>query len=454
MSMTPHGRAARSPTEPDRPDSGLLLARMLELHPKLIDLSLGRVEQLLEALGNPHLAVPPVIHIAGTNGKGSVVAFLKAMLEAAGHRVHTFISPHLISFHERIALAGPDGAQPIGEAALVDVLQRAEAANEGRPITFFEITTAAAFLAFSETPADFLILETGLGGRLDATNVVPQPALTVLTSISMDHMSYLGETIAEIADEKAGILKPGVPCVVARQDPLALSRIEKRAEEIDAPLIAAGRDWDAYEQHGRLIYQTTTALVDLPLPRLAGRHQIDNAGAAISVIRALFRDPRVARALELGLATATWPGRLQRLGADQLRGLAREDTEIWLDGGHNPGAAEALARSMAELEERVPRPLHLVIAMQTTKNAGAFLRPFKGLVEWVGAIPVPGNDNSYPAAELAEIARAEGLEAEPAGDLAEALALSQARATEPTRVLICGSLYLAGAVLAAARTDD
>ncbi|MCG8561031.1 MAG: bifunctional folylpolyglutamate synthase/dihydrofolate synthase, partial [Hyphomicrobiales bacterium] len=279
MSMTPHGRAARSPTEPDRPDSGLLLARMLELHPKLIDLSLGRVEQLLEALGNPHLAVPPVIHIAGTNGKGSVVAFLKAMLEAAGHRVHTFISPHLISFHERIALAGPDGAQPIGEAALVDVLQRAEAANEGRPITFFEITTAAAFLAFSETPADFLILETGLGGRLDATNVVPQPALTVLTSISMDHMSYLGETIAEIADEKAGILKPGVPCVVARQDPLALSRIEKRAEEIDAPLIAAGRDWDAYEQHGRLIYQTTTALVDLPLPRLAGRHQIDNAGA-------------------------------------------------------------------------------------------------------------------------------------------------------------------------------
>ncbi|MGI9382276.1 MAG: bifunctional folylpolyglutamate synthase/dihydrofolate synthase, partial [Methyloligellaceae bacterium] len=305
MTMTPHGGTARPRTEPERPDSGLLLARMHELHPKLIDLSLDRIEQLLDTLGNPHLALPPVIHVAGTNGKGSVVAFLKAMLEAAGHRVHAFISPHLISFHERIVLAAPEGGRPISEDALVDVLQRAEIANQGSSITFFEITTAAAFLAFSESPADFLILETGLGGRLDATNVVPQPALTVLTSISIDHTSFLGETLAEIADEKAGILKPGVPCVVARQDPIALARIEKRAEEVDAPLISAGRDWDAYEQHGRLIYQTTTALVDLPLPRLAGRHQIDNAGAAISVIRALFRDPRVARALEVGLTTAT-----------------------------------------------------------------------------------------------------------------------------------------------------
>ena len=344
---------------------------------------------------------------------------------------------------------GRGGAQPIGEAALVDVLQRAEIANDGRPITFFEITTAAAFLAFSEAPADFLILETGLGGRLDATNVVAQPALTVLTSISIDHTSFLGETLADIADEKAGILKPGVPCVVARQDPVALARIEQRAEALDAPLISAGRDWDAYEQHGRLIYQTTSALVDLPLPRLAGRHQIDNAGAAISVIRALFRDPSVARALEVGLTSATWPGRLQPLGPSQLQGLAMEGAEIWLDGGHNPAAAETLARSMAELEERVPRPLHLVVGMMTSKNAGAFLRPFKGLVEWVGTIPVPGQEGSFPAADLAEAPRAEGLQAEPAGDLAQALELSKARTSEPPRILICGSLYLAGAVLAA-----
>ncbi|MGI9384322.1 MAG: glutamate ligase domain-containing protein, partial [Methyloligellaceae bacterium] len=231
--------------------------------------------------------------------------------------------------------------------------------------------------------------------------------------------------------------------------PIALARIEKRAEEVDAPLISAGRDWDAYEQHGRLIYQTATALVDLPLPRLAGRHQIDNAGAAISVIRALFRDPRVAHALEVGLTTATWPGRLQRLGPDQLQGLAIEGSEIWLDGGHNTAAAETLARSMAELEERVPRPLHLVVGMMTSKDAGAFLRPFKGLVEWVGTIPVPGHEAGFPATDLAKVAQAEGLEAEPAGDLAEALALSRARTSEPTRVLICGSLYLAGAVLAA-----
>lgn len=449
MAMTSSGGTARSTGS----DSEAVLARLEGLHPKLIDLSLDRVERLLAALGNPHYALPPVIHVAGTNGKGSVVAFLKAILEAADQRVHTFISPHLVSFHERINLAAPGGAEPITERALVDVLQRAETANDGGPITYFEITTAAAFLAFSEAPADYLVLETGLGGRLDATNVVPHPALTVLTSISIDHTTFLGKTLDEIAGEKAGIMKTGVPCVVARQDPVALARIERRAQEVDAPLIAAGRDWDAYEQHGRLIYQTESALVDLPLPRLPGRHQIDNAGAAITAACALFRDTRLARALETGLSSVTWPGRLERLGPGRLLRHLADGAEIWLDGGHNPAAAETLARSMADLEERVPRPLHLVVGMMTTKDAAAFLRPFEGLVEWVGTIAVPGHDNSYGAAELADIARGEGLAAEAACDLPHALELSRARASGPVRILVCGSLYLAGHVLSLHRAQ-
>lgn len=431
----------------DEQPSTALLRRMMELHPKTIDLSLGRVERLLAALGSPQEQLPPVIHVAGTNGKGSVVAFLKAMLEAGGKHVHALTSPHLVRFHERICLAGDAGSHPISEDYLMDVLQRSMAANGSESITFFEITTAAAFLAFAEQKADVVLLETGLGGRLDATNVVAKPRATIITPISIDHTRFLGETIAEVAGEKAGILKPGVVCVVAPQPGQALDRIEQRSAEIGAPLLMAGRDWDAYEQHGRLLYQTPQELLDLPLPRLIGRHQIDNAATAITAAKEFMPAPDIEATLARGLANAEWPARLDRLAPGTLHAHVDPQTEIWLDGGHNKAAAEALARTMAELEERVPRPLHLVCGMMTGKDATAFFSAFQGLAQWAGTLTIPGEENSVEAGALAEIARANGIEAEPANDLGDALARSRAASNEPVRLLICGSLYLAGHVL-------
>lgn len=429
-----------------------LLRRLEALHPRKIDLSLERIERLLKALGNPQGALPPVIHVAGTNGKGSVVAFLRAILEAAGARVHCYISPHLLRFNERIQLAGDEGARPIPDGALTAALLRAEQANAGEPITFFEITTAAALLAFAETPADFLILETGLGGRLDATNVVAKPALTVITPVSIDHVDFLGDDLAGIAREKAGILKPDVACVVSPQDPVAWQAIEERANALGVPLLSAGREWDAFEQHGRLVYQTASALMDLPLPRLRGRHQIANAGTAITaalhVLGASRLGGNVRRILETGLTQAAWPARLERLGPGPLADLVGEGAEIWLDGGHNPAAAAVLAQSMADLEERVPRPLHLICGMMKTKDAEGFFRHFKGLAEWVATVPVPGTENGYSPQELAAIAQDAGLDAHASQDVEHALRLSRLRAAEPSRVLICGSLYLAGEVLA------
>lgn len=428
-------------------ESSGVLDALQRLHPKSIDLSLDRVRRLLADLGDPQDALPPVIHVAGTNGKGSTVAFLKAILEAAGYRAHTFISPHLRRFHERITLAGERGSSHIDEATLLDVLRRAEAANNGSPITFFEITTAAAFLAFAERRADAVILETGLGGRLDATNVVAKPRMTLITPVSMDHTGFLGTTIAQIAREKAGILKQGCPCVVGRQDEEALDAISERAAQTRSPLSIAGVDWDAYEQHGRLVYQDDIGLIDLPLPRLLGRHQIDNAGGAIAAARGLkgfnIRNEHLAR----GLTSAVWPGRMERLGPGALHDLAAPGSEIWLDGGHNPAAGEVLARALADLEDRVPCPLHLIAGMMSTKDAGGFLAHFKGLTEFVATVSIPGQENGYAAVELAAMARQAGLFAEPAGSLSEALAMSRTLARGPVRVLITGSLYLAGHVM-------
>ena len=432
----------------DGAGSDALLDRFEALHPKTIDLSLGRVETLLARLGSPQDALPPVIHVAGTNGKGSTIAFLQSILEAAGHRIHCFTSPHLVRFHERIALAGPDGAEPIAEDGLADILTRAETANAGDPITFFEITTAAAMLAFAEAPADFLLLETGLGGRLDATNVVASPALTIITPISIDHTQFLGDTIEKIAFEKAGILKSGTTCVVAPQDPAAMAVIEARAEEVGAPLYASGREWDAFEQQGRLIYQTESGLLDLPLPRLTGRHQIANAGTAIAASQQIFSGRLPSTALETGLTEASWPGRLQRIVTGPLHRDVVPGTEIWLDGGHNLAAAETLARTMAELEERAPRPLHLITGMMSNKDAAGFFRAFQGLASWIGTVAIPGEKNAWEALALADEARAIGLTAESAASVEAALALSRSRSgAEPVRVLICGSLYLAGHVL-------
>lgn len=439
-------RGARTRQAP-RGSAGLL-EHFRHLHPKTIDLSLGRIERLLAALGNPEAALAPVVHIAGTNGKGSVIAFLRATLEAAGKRVHVLTSPHLVRFHERIELGGPGGGRPIGEAALADALARADAANAGEPITFFEITTAAALLAFAETPADFVLLETGLGGRLDATNVVARPSLTVITPVSIDHTQYLGDTLGEIAAEKAGILKPGVPCVVAPQEDEALAAIEARALSLQAPLLVAGREWQAHELHGHLVYQTAGELLDLPMPRLRGRHQIDNAGCAIAAARHCLGAGATPEVLQAGLTGARWPARLERLGTGPLHQHVHPQTEIWLDAGHNPAAAVALARSMAELEERVPRPLHLVCGMMSTKDAHSFFEAFQDLCQWVGTVPIPDNANAYEPVALAGIARSVQIPAEPFDGIAQALATSRSIAgDEPVRVLIAGSLYLAGHVL-------
>ncbi len=423
-------------------ESDRLLEHLATLHPKSIDLSLGRVERLLAALGNPERQLPPVVHVAGTNGKGSVIAYLRAMHEAASQRVHTFTSPHLCRFHERIRLAG----NLVGEAQLTDILMRTEAANNGAPITFFEITTAAAMLAFAETPADILLLETGLGGRLDATNVIAKPAATVITPVSIDHTGFLGDDLAAIAREKAGILKPGVTCVVSRQQIEAEEAIERQSETVGAPLFIEGQDWDAFEQQGRLVYQDEQTLLDLPLPRLRGRHQIANAGAAVAAVSALGTSMVDEKAICAGLQDASWAGRFERLGPGRLTDLIGSESELWLDGGHNPAAAHVLAEALADLEERSPRPLHLICGMMNNKDAEAFFTAFRGLAEYVATVPIPGEANAYCAKALADKVEAAGLLAEPTTGLTEALTKSHALGSDPVRILICGSLYLAGHV--------
>lgn len=433
--------------------SDAILERLLTLHPKVIDLSLDRVWRLLEALGHPERALPPVIHVAGTNGKGSTIAFIRAMLEAAGKRVHVYTSPHLVRFHERVVLGGPGGGAPIPEGELCALLEECERANDGHPITYFEITTAAAFLAFARHPADYLLLEVGLGGRLDATNVVDHPRATVITPVDYDHQQFLGDTLPAIAGEKAGIMRAGVPCIVGPQPPEALEAMETVAARLSAPLLVSGQDWQVFEQHGRLVYQDTAGLLDLPLPRLPGRFQLDNAGAAIATLRAIdepaVQEPQIAE----GLATARWPARFDRLTGGPLPELLPPGAELWLDGGHNPSAARVLAAAMGELEERVPRPLVLVWGLLTTKDAVGYLGAFRGLARKIVALTIPGEENAVPAADLAAIAQEEGFETETAETLEEALALAGQTADdgegEPPRVLICGSLYLAGHVLAA-----
>jgi dihydrofolate synthase/folylpolyglutamate synthase len=433
------------------PTSDKLLAELKLLHPKLIDLSLGRIERLLAKLGDPHKRLPPVVHIAGTNGKGSVTAYLKAMLQAAGKRVHTYTSPHLVRFHERIELAGPDGrARPIGEAALVDVLTRTRAVNDGDDITQFEITTAAAFLAFAENPADVLLLEVGLGGRLDATNVVADPRLTVITPISLDHSEKLGATVAKIAAEKAGILKRRVPCVVAEQPDAAMDVIGVTAGRIGAPLIAWGRDYEAFEQRGRLIFQSEDRVLDLPLPALIGRHQIGNAGTAVAAALELSSLGLDEAAIERGLQTVSWPARMQRLDGGPLPDLLKTPgTELWLDGGHNPAAGQVLAQTLADLEERSPKPLYLVVGMMGLKDAAGFLSPFRGLARHVVTVPIPGaHETPFAPDKLAQVAENAGLNAETADSIEAALIRTDRLSGEAKRVLICGSLYLAGHVLA------
>ncbi len=428
--------------------SDAILTRLLSLHPKIIDLSLGRMHDILAKLGHPERKLPPVIHVAGTNGKGSTVAYLRHIMEAAGLKVHAYTSPHLVKFHERIRVAG----DLIAEADLSALLQECEVVNGGEPITFFEITTAAAFLAFSRTPADYLILEVGLGGRLDATNVI-DPALSVITTIDYDHQQYLGDTLSLIAGEKAGILKRGRPAVIGVQPDEARAEIERVGERLSAELHISGQDWQAYEQHGRLVFQDEGGLLDLPMPQLKGHHQIDNAGNAIAAIRRL-NDPRITdRHIAEGIKSTTWPARMQRLGPGALTALVPADAELWLDGGHNPSAGRVLSQAFSELNDRHSRPLVMVWGMLNTKDIGSFIGCFAGIASRVVTITIPDEENAVPAEKLAQSARDRGLAAETAAGLEAAL--RQASLTVPApRILICGSLYLAGRVLAAHGNEE
>lgn len=415
--------------------SDAILERMMALHPKVIDLTLDRVWTLLEKLGHPERQLPPVIHLAGTNGKGSTQAMIRAGLEAEGKRVHAYTSPHLARFHERIRLAG----ELISEEYLTEVLDECYVTNGSDPITYFEITTCAALLAFARTPADYVLLETGLGGRLDATNVVEKPALTILTSISMDHEQFLGNTIAKIAGEKAGIIKRGVPCVFGPQPDEALEVIEATAARLGAPVIAQGQHWHVWEERGRLVYQDETGLLDLPLPVLPGRHQYENAGAALAALRHLgFGEA----AFEGAMTNAQWPARMQRLRTGPLVEAAPQ-VELWLDGGHNPAAGIALADHLGRLPTR---PTHLICGMLNTKDASGYMTPLAKVTDSLTGVSIPGEANTLSAEDTARFASDAGMPASTANSVLDALQTITAQDPH-SRVLICGSLYLAGAIL-------
>jgi len=422
------------------------LERLKQLHPILIDLSLGRMQRLLAALGHPERRLPPVVHVAGTNGKGSTIALLRAIAEAAGLKVHVFTSPHLVRFNERVRLAG----ELITDEQLADVLARVEAVNGGEPITFFEITAATALQAFAETPADLCIVEVGLGGRFDASNVFDHPAVSVIAPVEHDHHEYLGDTLAQIAGEKAGIIKAGAPVVVAHQPAEALEVIEAVAERLGAPMTLAGRDFDAYAERGRLIYQDQAGLLDLPPPGLFGAHQFDNAGLAIATARALdglFPGRFDEATIAAGVAGAVWPARMQRLTQGPLAAMAEvRGADLWLDGGHNPHAARALAANVRTMAGRDGRPVVLIVGLVARKDADGV---FAALSELRAPVFTTGFA-SYLAADpqvLAAAASVRGLSAVACVDVTEALTHALALPGPPPHVLICGSLYLAGEVL-------
>jgi len=405
---------------------------MLALHPVEIDLTLDRVWRLLDRLGDPHKKLPPVIHIAGTNGKGSTQAMIRAGLETAGKRVHAYTSPHLATFHERITIAG----EMISEAELCDVLARCLEANADDEITFFEITTVAALLAMSEAAADYTLLEVGLGGRLDATNVVATPAACVITPIDLDHQEFLGDTLEEIAGEKAGIIKRDVPCIVGPQHEGALDVIEHKASRLRAPLIAHGQTWHVTTEAERLVFQDDTGLLDLPMPSLRGPHQIMNAGAAIATLRRLGFQASTAEGAMTG---AKWPARMERLTAGALADAA-SPCELWLDGGHNPAAGFALTETLRTLPKR---PTHMICGMRKTKDYREFLRAISPVTDSLTAVAIPDEPQSLSASELASGAEQTGLVAKTAKtvfDAVQAIKLQEQQA----RIVICGSLYLAG----------
>jgi dihydrofolate synthase/folylpolyglutamate synthase len=431
--------AASSPPSLDE-----LMARLSALHPKRIDLGLERMHRLLARLDHPENRLPPVIHVAGTNGKGSTVAYLRAILDAASLRVHVYTSPWLVRINESFRIAG----KLVGDDELRAAFAHVERVNEGEPITFFEAKTAAGFLMFANHPADVLLLEVGLGGRLDSTNVIEQPLATVITPISMDHTEFLGDTLTAIAGEKAAIIKRDVPVISAEQQGEAMAVIEAQARRQRAPLYAAGQQWHVSVERGRLVYQDERGLMDLAAPKLFGRHQFDNAGLAIATLRAIdsFKLPHAAYE---GIVNAEWPARMQRLSSGRLCELGPRGSEIWLDGGHNAEGGRVAAAALGDLEERVSRPLVVIAGMMANKDARAFLANFAGLTRHIIAVPIPDQDNAMPPDRLADAARALNMRVEISEGVEAALrGIAKLAYEVPPRILIAGSLYLAGHVLA------
>lgn len=445
--MSPKSSSSMSLSTADRE-----IDKLMALHPKGFDLSLDRIARLLARLGDPQHKLPPVIHIAGTNGKGSAAAFSRALLEAAGYSVHVHTSPHLVNWHERYRMAAPGGSRLVEDAVLAEAISRVAEANRGETITVFEILTAVTFVLFSEHPADAAIVEVGLGGRFDATNVIARPAVSVIMPVSLDHEAHLGDRVELIAAEKAGIIKRGAPVVIgAQESDFARGVLIDTAERLGCPHLVYGQDFLAYEENGRLIYQDETGLMDISPPRLSGRHQFANAAAAIAAVRAAGFDIGHAAA-DRAMGSVEWPARMQPLPQGELAEFAPQAAEIWIDGGHNPGAGMVVAEALAELEERNPKSLFLVCGMIGTKDQTGYFHAFQGMARHVFTVPVAASDAGVPNDELAIRAGEAGLSAEPVASVANALMLLRDtwdRAEPPPRILIGGSLYLMGEVLAA-----
>jgi dihydrofolate synthase/folylpolyglutamate synthase len=443
-----------APAAQPTPPLGELIARLSALHPQRIDLDLKRMHRLLERLDHPERKLPPVIHVAGTNGKGSTVAYLRAILEAALLRVHVYTSPYLVRINECYRLGHVGGGVLVGDDELRAALEHCERANAGEPITIFEIETAAAFCLFAQHPADVVLLEVGLGGRLDATNVIDQPLASVIAPLSMDHTEFLGSTLTAIAGEKAGIIKRDAPVVCAEQAPEAIAVIEACARRLHAPLHRAGQEWHVGVERGRLVYQDDRGLMDLAAPKLFGRHQFDNAGLAIATLRALDAFRIEPSAFEAGIVNAEWPARMQRLAAGALVDQGPPGCEIWLDGGHNAEGGRVAAAALGDLEERVSRPLVIIVGMMANKDAHAFLANFAGLTRHIMAVQIPDREGAMPPDRLADAARQLGMRVEtPANVEAGLRALTRLAYEVAPRILITGSLYLAGHVLSANGTS-
>jgi len=417
-----------------------LIQRLNRHHPKVIDLSLDRINRLLELLGNPQNSLPPIVHVAGTNGKGSTLAFARAIAEAAGLKVHVYTSPHLIKFNERIRIAG----KLINDQDLLNLMTEVEYINDGRPITFFEITTAIALLAFSRTPGDLVLLETGLGGRLDATNVITRPTVTALTPISYDHAGFLGEDLTHIARQKAGIIKRGIPCITTKQNPSVIKVIENIADDMDAPLSIEDKEWWVAIKGERMSIISPEGQITPPLPNLIGPHQIQNAGLAIITLAELG-DKRINRkAVDTGITNAEWPARMQRLTSGPLCAQLPNDWELWLDGGHNPAAGVAIASTLQDLTDN---PIHVITGLINTKKPAAFLAPLIKYTKSLTAVNIVGSDASFNADEIFMVAKKMGFQAKTANSITDALKNIISVEKSPSKVLICGSLYLAGNVL-------